>query len=145
MTVSHRRDPLELVHAQHLDEAVQRLDRAVAEVRRCADVAPEPALRSVDEMIEDIYRTAADIRLDLIYSATIGSDLRKRWSNRMGEINLRAPTAPAEIKALLAELALHQTNASGALDFAVGQVTQALRRLRGLCMRYTATTQAQAN
>jgi hypothetical protein len=145
MTVSHRHDPLELVHAQRLDEAVQRLDQAVAEVRRCADVAPEPAPRSADEMIEDIYRTAADIRLDLIYSATIGSDLRKRWANRMGEINLRAPTAPAEIKALLAELALHQTNVNGALDFAVGQVTQALRRLRGLCMRYTAMTQARAN
>ena len=141
--MSHRLDPLELVHAQRLDEAVQRLDQAVAEVRRCADVAPEP--RSADEMIEDIYRTAADIRLDLIYSATIGSDLRKRWANRMGEINLRAPTAPAEIKALLAELALHQTNVNGALDFAVGQVTQALRRLRGLCMRYTAMTQARAN
>ena len=142
--MTHRRDPLELVHAQRLDDAVQRLDQAVAEVRRCAGAAPEPVGRSADEMIEDIYRTGADIRLDLIYSATIGSDLRKRWANRMGEINLRAPTAPTEIKALLAELASHQTNVNGALDFAVGQVNQALRRLRGLCMRYTATTQAQA-
>jgi hypothetical protein len=141
MTVSHRLDPLELVHAQRLDEAVQRLDHAVAEVRRCAGMAPEPVARSVDEMVEDIYRTAADIRLDLIYSATIGGELRKRWANRMGEINLRAPTAPAEIKVLLAELALHQTNVNGALDFAVGQITHALKRLRGLCVRYTAMTQ----
>jgi hypothetical protein len=143
MTVSHRLDPLELVHAQRLDEAVQCLDHAVAEVRRCADMAPEPVARSADEMIEDIYHTAADIRLDLIYSATIGGELRKRWSNRMGDINLRAPTAPAEIKALLTELALHQTNVNGALDFAVGQIAHALKRLRGLCVRYTAMGQAR--
>jgi hypothetical protein len=138
--VNRRFHPLELVHAQQLDEAVQRLDQAVAEARRCADVPPDSDVaakpHSGEQLIEDIYRTAVDIRLDLIYSATISGELRKRWANRMGEINLRSPQAAREIDALLADLAVHQTNPNGALDFAIGQVSQALKRLRTLCVGY---------
>src|SRR5262245_44690913 len=120
---------------------MQRLDVAVAEARRCTTVPTawqtEETPRSAEQIIEDIYRTAAGIRLDLIYSTAIGSDLRKRWANRLGEINLRAPAALADIDALCAEIVLHQTDVYGALDFAVGQMARDLRRLRDLCARYS--------
>ena len=136
----NRPDHLELVHVREIDEAMRRLDQAVAEARRCTTVPPawqtDGTPRAGERIIEDIYRTAAGIRLDLIYSTAIGGELRKRWANRMGEINLRAPAAVGDINALLAELAAHQTNINGALDFAIGQVARELRRLRALCARH---------
>jgi hypothetical protein len=101
------------------------------------------ATRPAGDMIEEIYRAAVDIRLDLIYSTTIGGDLRKRWANRLGEIKLRARTAAAEIDRLRAELAVYERILDGAPAPDVQLISHRLWRLQQLCLRQADNAQSR--
>jgi hypothetical protein len=101
---------------------------------------PEPLIAelSPEQTLDAIYGGAAAIRLELIYSPSISGDLRKRWANRLGNINLLTPTAAAEIQQLRNELALYESDWHDALHLEIAHVRHGLWRLRELCLRHQA-------
>ena len=74
--------------------------------------------------------------MDLIYCPTLSGDLRKRWANLLGDINLSSTTAAGEIGRLLADLSFYKEGLDGALDLDVLQICDRLWRLRALCERH---------
>src|SRR5262245_3180017 len=87
------------------DETVQRDTRTaeLAWLRRptvspVANAEAEGVIAelSAEQTVDEMYRTAVEVRLDLIYCPTLDGGLRKRWANRLGDINLSAPAAAAE-------------------------------------------------
>jgi hypothetical protein len=147
MTADPRTDSIELAREKQLDEREQRNARAVEEeawlrfptVSLPADSAPEPLIveLSPEQTIDAIYRTAGEARLNLIFCPTIRGDLRKRWANRLGDINLQSATAAAEIdNGLQEELAICKRGLDDELDLDVMQISDGLWRLRWLCLRH---------
>ena len=99
---------------------------------------PEPVIAELSpaQTLDAMYESAAGIRLELIYSPSIGGELRKRWANRLGDINLLAPTAAAEIQELRNELALYERDWHDSLHLEIAQIRHGLWRLRELCRRH---------
>ena len=140
-------DPVELARAKRRDGTIQRMRQAAeaAWSRRpiragAADCDPHSpiAMLSPEQILDAMYQGAVDIRLELIYSPTIAGDLRKRWAGRLGDINLRAPTATTDIRQLHDEIALHATGWDQKLDRDLSQIRHGLWRLRELCARHQA-------
>jgi hypothetical protein len=143
--VDRRFDPIELAAERQRDERVQRNARAAEDawwrhptISPIADGDAEPAVSelSAEQTIDAMYRTAAETRLDLIYSATLSGDLRKHWANRVGDINLRSATAAGEIGRLLADLSVYKEGLDGELDLDILQICDRMWRLRALCERH---------
>jgi hypothetical protein len=144
-TVNRRVDPSEFAQTTGGDEAVRHIRGPAAAASFCdASIVPpsdpEPLIAglSPEQTLEAIYEGAAAIRLDLIYSPSIGGNLRKRWANRLGDINLLTPTAAAEIQQLRNELALYESDWHDALHLEIAHVRHGLWRLRELCLRHQA-------
>jgi hypothetical protein len=99
---------------------------------------PEPVIAelSPEQTLDAIYEGAAAIRLELIYSASVAGDLRKRWANRLGDISLLTPTAAAEIQQLRNEVALYESDWHDALHLEIAHIRHGLWRLRELCVRH---------
>jgi hypothetical protein len=99
---------------------------------------PEPLIAdlSPEQTLAAIYECVAAIRLELIYCPSIGGDLRKRWANRLGDINLLKPAAAAEIQELRNELALYESDWHDALHLEIAHIRHGLWRLRELCVRH---------
>ena len=147
-------DPIELPRAKRRDGAIQLMRQAAeaAWSRRpirapAADCDPDSpiAMLSPEQTLDAMYQGAVDIRLELIYSPTIAGDLRKRWTNRLGDINLRAPTATTDIRQLHDEIALHETGWDQELDCDLSQIRQGLSRLRELCARKQVFAESEKN
>jgi hypothetical protein len=145
LVVDRRFDWIELARGRQREEAVQRIARAAEQAwyghpiaPPTADPEPERAISelSAEETLEAMYEGAAAIRLDLVYSPSISGHLRKGWANRLGDINLRAPTAAAEIQLLRNELALYETDWNDELHREIAQIRHGLWRLRELCLRH---------
>ena len=145
IVVDRRFDSIELARENQRDEAVQRNVRTAEQawwrhpaVSPVADGDAEPAIAelSSEQTIDAMYRTAVEARLDLIYCPTFSGDLRKRWANRLGEINLSSRAAAAEVGRLLAELSVYKEGLDGELDLDVLQICDRLWRLRALCERH---------
>ena len=143
--MDRRFDLIELAREGQLDQAVQRNARAAEEawLRHPAlspvaegNAAPEITTLSAEQTIDEMYRAAVEARLDLIYCPTLSGDLRKRWANRLGDINLSAPAAAAEVGKLLAEISPYKDGLDGELDLDVLQICDRLWRLRALCERH---------
>src|SRR5262245_54635549 len=95
MRVDRSFDRIELARETQCDETVQRNARSAElawlrhpRVSPVADGEPEPAIAelSAEQMIDEMYRTAVEARLDLIYCPTLDGDARKRFANRLGDI-----------------------------------------------------------
>jgi hypothetical protein len=143
--VDRRFDSIELSRERQRDEAVQRTARAAEDawwrhptISPIADGNAEPAVSelSAEQTIDAMYRTAVEARMDLIYCPTLSGDLRKRWANLLGDINLSSTTAAGEIGRLLADLSFYKEGLDGALDLDVLQICDRLWRLRALCERH---------
>jgi len=127
-------------HEQRLDDAVKCI-RRLAETD-CHDDVAAATLESSDSVapareqtVSAIYECAADIRLELIYCPTLSGHLRKRWSHRLGDINLRAASAAAEIHNLRDDLAAYEAACDTGLAADVAEIRGRLRQLRELCLR----------
>jgi len=143
--VDRRFDPIELARERQRDQSVQRNARAAEEawlrhpsLSPVADGDGEPEITklSAEQTIDEMYRAAVEARLDLIYCPTLSGDLRKRWANRLGDINLSAPAAATEIGKLLAEISPYKDGLGGELELDVLQICDRLWRLRALCERH---------
>ena len=143
--MDRRFDSIELFRERQRDEGVQRNSRSAQDGwLRHPTLAPvqdgdaEPLISdlSAEQTIDAMYRTAAEARLDLIYCPTVSGDLRKLWANRLGEINLSATAAPAEIGRLLTEIWPYKGGVDGTLDLDVLKICNRLWRLRALCERH---------
>ena len=143
--MDRRFDRIELAREMQRDETVQR-DTRTAELAwlRHPSVSPVAnaeaerviAELSAEQTVDEMYRTAVETRLDLIYCPTLDGDWRKRWANRLGDINLSAPAAAAEVGRLLAELSVYKEGLDGEIDLDVLQICDRLWRLRALCERH---------
>jgi hypothetical protein len=143
--VDRRFDRIELARQTQRDEAVQRSTRTaeLAWLRQqtVSPVANAEAERviaelSAEQTVDEMYRTAVEARLDLVYCPTLDGDLRKRWANRLGDINLSAPAAAAEVGKLLAELSVYKEGLDGELDLDLLHICDRLGRLSALCERH---------
>lgn len=143
--MDRRFDSLELARERQRDVTVQRDARAAEEAwwhhpmlspTQDGDAEPPVSELSAEQTIDAMYRTAVETRLDLIYCPTLIGDLRKLWANRLGEINLRAATAAAEVCRLLCDLSVYKEGLDGELDLDVLQICDRLWRLRALCERH---------
>src|SRR5215216_7374580 len=139
--MDRRFDVIELAREGQRDRAVQRIARSAEEASyRLPLVAPiadpEPELEIADlspeATLDAMYQTIGDVRLDLVYCPTISGNFRKRWANRLGEINLRSASAAAEIDRLRNELAIYERDFEDELDLEVAQIDHKLWRLREL-------------
>jgi hypothetical protein len=142
-TVNRRVGPSEFAQTTRGDETVRHIRGSGNTVLFCDPTIvppahPEPFIAdlSPQQTLDAIYAGAAAIRLDVIYSPSIGGDLRKRWANRLGDINLLTPTAAAEIQALRNELALYESDRHDALHLEIAHIRHGLWRLRELCLRH---------
>jgi hypothetical protein len=129
-----------VAHEKRLDEAVQRILRLAepggSDDTPAADHASGSAGLSREQTLDAMYESAADIRLDLIYCPTLSGHLRKRWSNRLGEINLRAASAAAEIHHLRDDLRAYEAYCEESVAVDVAKFGVRLRQLRELCVRH---------
>ena len=145
--MDRRFDRIELAREAQRDETVRRNVRAAeltwlrhpsVSPAAAEDAEAEPVIaeRSAEQTIDEMYRTAVEARLDIIYCPTLDGDLRKPWANRLGDINLSAPAAATEIGKLLAELSVYKEGLDGEIDLDVLQICDRLCRLRALCERH---------
>jgi hypothetical protein len=144
--------PIELARATRGDETVRRIQRPAGtgslhdpSIVPVSDPEPCIAELSPGQTLDAIYEGAAAIRLELIYSPSIGGDLRKRWANRLGDISLLAPTAAAEIQGLRNELAQHESDWHDSLHLEIAQIRHGLWRLRQLCLRHQELSRQRAS
>jgi hypothetical protein len=143
VTVNRRVDLSEFAYTTGGDETVWRGQGPAEAVSFCdpsivPPSAPEPLIADLSpaQTLDAMYEGAAGIRLELIYSPSIDGDLRKRWSNRLGDIKLQAPAAAAEIQQLRSELALYESDWHNSLHLEIAQIRHGLWRLRELCLRH---------
>jgi hypothetical protein len=143
--VDRRFDRIELARETQRDEAVQRNTRTAElawlrhpNVSPVADAEAERVIAelSAEQTIDEMYRTAVEARLDIIYCPTLEGDLRKCWANRLGDINLSTPAAAADVGKLLAELSVYKEGLDGERDSDVLHICDRLWRLRALCERH---------
>ena len=147
--VNRRVDSSEFAHTMRGDEPVRHI-RGCATAASVSDPSivplpdPEPPIADLpaEQTVAAIYEGAAAVRLELIYSPSIGGELRKRWAKRLGDINLLAPNAAAEIQQLRNELALHETDWHDSLHLEIARVRHGLWRLRELCLRHQQFSQS---
>lgn len=124
-----------------------RLQPSVAGPFPCdPDVPAERPIEdfSREETRDAMYEAVAEVRLELIYCPHLNGDLRKRWANELGSINLAAPTAACEVQRLRNELAGYEANWHDQLHLEVAQIRHGLWRLRELCLRHQAFDRAVA-
>ena len=135
-------DQSELARETDLYEAIRRMQRAAAAAWACNPIVPalsdsksKPLISelSPEQTLDAMYEECIDVRLELLHCRSIGSDLRSCWANRLGDIDLRAASAPAEIERLRGALAVYET---GCDDLDVVQIRHWLWRLRELCLRH---------
>jgi hypothetical protein len=126
------------------DEAIQCIERAAAEasldgavVSTRPDVECKPLISGLSEAQtrDAMHAECSHVRLELIGCRSIGGDVRSRWAHRLGELDLTAASAPAEIDRLRGALAIYET---GCDDLHVAQIRHWLWRLRELCLRHQA-------
>jgi hypothetical protein len=144
--------PIEFARAMRGGETVWRIQGLAAVVSSrdpsiVPPAEPEPRIAELSpaQTLDAIYEAAAAIRLELIYSPSIGGDLRKRWASRLGDINLLTPAAAAEIQELRNELALHESDWHDSLHLEIAQIRHGLWRLRELCLRHQALSRQRAS
>jgi hypothetical protein len=141
-TVNRGVDPREFAQTTGGDETVRSIRGTPAGSFCHPSIVPpsqpEPFIAdlSPEQTLDAIYECAAAIRLELIYSPSIGGELRKRWANRLGDINLLTPAAAAEIQELRNELARYESDWHDALHLEIAQIRHGLWRLRELCQRH---------
>ena len=93
------------------------------------------AAMTADETRDAMYEECGGIRLDLIYCGALPGELRKRWANRLGELDLRAPGTPAVIERLHEGLSVFGSLDASA-DLELAEIRERLWRLRALCLRH---------
>jgi hypothetical protein len=82
-----------------------------------------------------MYEECSGIRLDLIYCPALPGELRKRWANRLGSLDLIAAVTPAAIERLHDGLAVFGSNLGDEADRDLADIRERLWRLRALCVR----------
>jgi hypothetical protein len=103
-----------------------------------ANCDPEPPIAelSPEQTLDAMYECAVNIRLELVYSPTISSDFRKRWANRLGDVNLQAAMAATQIQRLSDELEAHESGCDSETGLDVAEIRHRLWRLRELSLHY---------
>jgi hypothetical protein len=137
--MSITRDLVGLACEKRLDEAVRCIQR-LAELGSTAaqDVPEQHTGLSPQQTLDAMYECAVEIRLDLIYCPVLSGHLRKRWANRLGEINLQGETAAAEIHHLRDDLAAYEAACGDTIAVDVADIRRRLWQLRDLCLRQQA-------
>jgi hypothetical protein len=138
--MDHHLETLGMVRERRFDDAVRRIQHAAqfgwdhaTDIAEFAVVDKPIAEMAAAETRDAMYEECAGIRLDLIYCDALPGGLRKRWANRLGELDLRAPGTPDAIERMHEGLALFGGEAHGRdLD----DIRAHLRRLRALCLHY---------
>jgi hypothetical protein len=138
--LNSRFDLVGLAREKRLDEAVRRIRRLAELGSAAAQEVPEPqaAPLSPEQTLDAMYECAVEIRMDLIYCPVLSGHLRKRWSNRIGEINLQGETAAAEIHHLRDDLAAYEAACDDTIAVDVADIRRRLWQLRDLCLRHQA-------
>ena len=94
------------------------------------------AAMTADETRDALYEECSGIRLDLIYCRALPGELRKRWANRLGGIDLRASDTPAVIERLHEGLGVFASDGDSHAELDLSEIRGRLYRLRTLCLRY---------
>jgi hypothetical protein len=94
------------------------------------------AAMTADETRDAMYEECGGIRLDLIYCRALPGELRKRWANRLGDLDLRAATTPVAIERLHEGLGIFTSDGDSHAELDLSEIRTRLWRLRALCMRY---------
>lgn len=137
--MDHHFDAIGLAHEHRLDEAVRSL-RRVAECGECraphfSELDKPVAEMTAEEARGAMYEECTGARLDLIYCRALPGELRKRWANRLGSLDLRAAATPAAIEKLHDGLAVFASNCDADADLDLADIRERLWRLRALCLR----------
>jgi hypothetical protein len=90
---------------------------------------------TAEQARDAMYEECTGIRLDLIYCRALPGDLRKRWANRLGSLDLGAAATPAKIARLHDGLAVFAGSLDDAADHDLGEIRERLCRLHALCLR----------
>jgi hypothetical protein len=141
--MDHHFDAIGLAHEHRLDEAVLSLRRAAeCGAGRAPHASPHPeadkpvAAMTADETRDAMYEECSGIRLDLIYCRALPGELRKRWANRLGSLDLGAAATPEAVEKLSDGLAVFASSLDPQADRDLQDIRERLRRLRALCLRH---------
>ena len=93
------------------------------------------AAMTADETRDAMVEECTGIRLDLIYCRALPGELRKRWANRLGDLDLRASNTPAVIERLHEGLTVFGSDDPVA-HLELVEIRARLWRLRALCRRH---------
>jgi hypothetical protein len=132
-------DLVGLARERRLHAAVRRIKQLAELGSAAAQEVPEQAHGlSSEQTLDAMYECAVEIRMDLIYCPVLSGHLRKRWSNRLGEINLQGETAAAEIHHLRDDLAAYEAACDDTIAVDLADIRRRLWQLRDLCLRHQA-------
>jgi hypothetical protein len=135
--MDHHLDTLGVARERRFDEAVRRIQHA-AEFgwEHAPDIvagADKPiAEMTVEETRDAMYEECAGIRLDLIFCGALPGELRKRWANRLGTLDLGVPATPQAIEKFCEGLTVF----GGDADLDLADIRARLWHLRALCLRH---------